>query len=66
MHAGQQLKEEGMQAVVVGNRLFCENVIYELRKYLLLLSINKVEVFTFENFRQHYLRTDRRQMWIVR
>ena len=56
MRVGQQLKEEGMQAVVVGKRLFCENAIHELRKYLLLLSVNKVEVFTFENFRHHYLR----------
>ena len=56
MQAGQQLKEEGMRAVVVVNRLFYENAVHELRKYLLLLSVNRVEVFTFENFRQYYLR----------
>lgn len=53
---GERLKESGTQAVLRNNREFYENALHELRQYLILLSVNKVDVFTFENFRQHYLR----------
>ena len=53
---GERLKESGTQAVLRNNRAFYENALHELRQYLILLSVNKVDVLTFENFRQHYLR----------
>lgn len=53
---GEYLKEAGTRTVLESNRDFCQNALNELRKYLMLLSVNKVEVFTFENFRHHYLR----------
>lgn len=56
MISGKELKDIGQKKVLENNACFRDVALNELRRYLVMLSINKVEVFTFENFRQHYFR----------
>lgn len=56
MMNGKQLKDAGQKKVIENNLDFRDIALTVLRRYLRMLSVNKVDVFTFENFRQHYFR----------